>query len=427
MLQAQVSVAESMDGDELRSEDSFVEERPCIHYYALYLYQAGSLSHGAAESDDGSPVCTTRETPPAEGFSLSLVDTNLPAESEPELRSFMAKRLSRGALFVGMGNVVSVELSFAEDAVGCYYCLLRQEQACDPGSRPPEYVVCFLGGPEKGLDLFRLELDKHAERLKAILDPQAAHLDTRVSPHLAGWFAESVLPISRVVTLFQEKLAYLLHAALSSTPVEVKNSDVETENDIFRFLSSASLHGLVQDHGATSLCVTTTEELHKPVTVDCGGSQPRLIHAASNAFCEDWVQVFMNSAGGNPFLFRQKLENFKLKVIQDMNNLKRLLRQADTSHYALFRCYTFLKNCGNGDILLDVVRAEQAENPESSGVVSVLEEFIRDEGFGAQTALSRMNATSKISHFAWGEFTHVGSSSPSAGALCGSNPPPQIQ
>lgn len=36
----------------------------------------------------------------------------------------------------------------------------------------------------------------------------------------------------------------------------------------------------------------------------------------SNRFCEDWMHAFLNGAeGGNPFLFRQVLENFKLKVI----------------------------------------------------------------------------------------------------------------
>lgn len=35
----------------------------------------------------------------------------------------------------------------------------------------------------------------------------------------------------------------------------------------------------------------------------------------SNKFCDDWMQAFLNGAeGGNPFLFRQILENFKLKV-----------------------------------------------------------------------------------------------------------------
>lgn len=36
----------------------------------------------------------------------------------------------------------------------------------------------------------------------------------------------------------------------------------------------------------------------------------------SNRFCEDWMHAFVNGAeGGNPFLFRQVLENFKLKVM----------------------------------------------------------------------------------------------------------------
>lgn len=42
--------------------------------------------------------------------SLSLVDTNLPSEVEPELCSFIAKRLSKGAVFEGLGNVASMEL-----------------------------------------------------------------------------------------------------------------------------------------------------------------------------------------------------------------------------------------------------------------------------------------------------------------------------
>uniref|UniRef100_A0A8C4T1I3 Uncharacterized protein n=1 Tax=Erpetoichthys calabaricus TaxID=27687 RepID=A0A8C4T1I3_ERPCA len=100
----------------------------------------------------------------------------------------------------------------------------------------------------------------------------------------------------------------------------------------------------------------------------------------SNRFCEEWSQAFLNSAeGGNAFLLRQILENFKLKAIQDLNNLKRLVRQAETSHYALYRCYTFLQNCGNGDVLLQNVKVEYAEMPEAGSIVQVLEEFSQEE------------------------------------------------
>uniref|UniRef100_A0A8B9PCE9 Chromosome 17 open reading frame 75 n=1 Tax=Apteryx owenii TaxID=8824 RepID=A0A8B9PCE9_APTOW len=129
----------------------------------------------------------------------------------------------------------------------------------------------------------------------------------------------------------------------------------------------------------TSLCIAMTEEQHKSMVIDCSGPQPQFHNAGSNRFCEDWMHAFINGAeGGNPFLFRQILENFKLKAIQDINNLKRFIRQAEMNHYALFKCYMFLKNSGSGDILLKIVKVEHAEMPEAKNVVAVLEEFMRE-------------------------------------------------
>ncbi|NXA35934.1 NJMU protein, partial [Eudromia elegans] len=312
--------------------------------------------------------------------SLSLLDTNLPAEAETELRGFIAKRLSKGALFEGMGNIATVELSIPEYKVGCYYCLFRQENllemsVLESDIAAPEYVICFLGGSEKGLELYPyLEVSYLCGE-----EADQKTLETYVNPYLQSWFENSVCPIQRVVQLFQEKLAFLLHAALSYTPVEVKNSDERTEKDISRFLAAASLQGLVQEGTMTSLCIAMTEEQHKSIIIDCSGPQPQFHNAGSNRFCEDWMQAFINGAeGGNPFLFRQILENFKLKAIQDINNLKRFIRQAEMNHYALFKCYMFLKNCGSGDILLKIVKVEHAEMPEAKNVVAVLEEFMRE-------------------------------------------------
>ncbi|NXN93992.1 NJMU protein, partial [Rhinopomastus cyanomelas] len=338
-------------------------------------------SRQGADSGDGSPSNAAAETPTGEDFSLSLLDTNLTAEAEAELRSFIAKRLTKGALFEGMGNVATVGLSIPEYKVGCYYCRFQQENllemaALESDISAPEYVVCFLGGSEK--DTFRLELDKYIQSLKINLDLEKT-LETSVNPYLRSWFENAICPIQTVVQLFQEKLAFLLHAALSYTPVEVKNADERTEKDISRFLEAASLQGLVQEGTMTSLCIAMTEEQHKSMIVDCSGPQPQLHNAGSNRFCEDWMRAFVNGAeGGNPFLFRQILENFKLKAIQDINNLKRFIRQAEMNHYALFKCYMFLKNCGSGDILLKIVKVEHAEMPEARNVVTVLEEFMRE-------------------------------------------------
>ncbi|XP_004747128.1 protein Njmu-R1 [Mustela nigripes] len=387
------SLQESLDGDEKELESSeeggSAEERrlepPPSSHYCLYSYRGSRSAQQRGDSDEGSASGTNAETPSGDDFSLSLVDTNLPSEVEPELRSFIAKRLSKGAVFEGLGNVASVELRIPESRVGCYYCLFQQEKllpeaaTVDCEHNASEYVVCFLGGSEKGLELFRLELDKYIQGLKNDMNREERGLENHIKSYLSSWFEDVVCPIQRVVLLFQEKLTFLLHAALSYTPVEVKESDEKTKRDINRFLSVASLQGLIHEGTMTSLCMAMTEEPHKPVVIDCSGSQPQFYNAGSNRFCEEWMQAFLNGTeGGNPFLFRQVLENFKLKAIQDTNNLKRFIRQAEMNHYALFKCYMFLKNCGSGDILLKIVKVEHEEMPEAKNVVAVLEEFMKE-------------------------------------------------
>ncbi|KAJ1071381.1 hypothetical protein K5549_001673 [Capra hircus] len=391
------SLQESLDGDAKVSGPQLGEGghtpldlEPIVHNRVGFV--ASRLAQQRADSDDGSPGGTNAETPSGDDFSLSLVDTNLPSELEPELRSFIAKRLSKGAVFEGLGNVAAVELRIPGYRVGCYYCLFQQEKllsqtaSTDSEQKSSEYVVCFLGGSEKGLELypffehtFRPELDKYIQGLKNNMNCEESGGENHIQSYLSSWFADVVCPIQRVVHLFQEKLTFLLHAALSYTPVEVKGSDEKTKRDIHRFLSVASLQGLIHEGTMTSLCMAMTEEQQKSVTIDCSSSQPQFHNAGSNRFCEDWMQAFMNGAeGGNPFLFRQVLENFKLKAIQDTNNLKRFIRQAEMNHYALFKCYMFLKNCGSGDILLKIVKVEHEEMPEAKNVVAVLEEFMKE-------------------------------------------------
>lgn len=62
-----------------------------------------------------------------------------------------------------------------------------------------------------------------------------------------------------------------------------------------------------------------------------------------------------------------------------MNSLKRFVRQAEMSHYALFRCYQFLQSCGNADVLLQNSRAEHSDLPEACSIIIALEEFLREQ------------------------------------------------
>ncbi|KAH0629249.1 hypothetical protein JD844_011182 [Phrynosoma platyrhinos] len=166
------SLQESVDGDERELESSeegsgLPEERKSERssgssYYCLYGYEGCRLSQGG-ENDDGSPSSTSAESPSSDDFSLSLVDTNLLPEAEMELRSYIAKHFAKGSFFEGMGNVASVELSIPESRIGCYYCLLQLEKSAETANlessnSPSDYVICFLGGSEKGLELYPFTL-----------------------------------------------------------------------------------------------------------------------------------------------------------------------------------------------------------------------------------------------------------------------------
>ncbi|XP_054615888.1 protein Njmu-R1 isoform X1 [Dunckerocampus dactyliophorus] len=350
-------------------------------YYAIYLYQ-GTRSEATAENVSWNQR-RADSTSSQEDFSLTLVDSSLPMEAEPELRTYISRRLSKGALLGGMGNIATVELSIPEQAVGCYCCLLEQERSPEqPDADGNGYVICFLGGSEKGLNLYRLELDKYVQGLQSSLQtPELQNLETELRPYLSLWYEESVMHIYRVVQLVQSNISFLLHAALSHSHVEVSNSDERTKADVSRFIKAASLQGLSQqDTTAASLCKAMSEDAHSDLMIDCSESPPALTNTTSNRFCDDWSQAFVNAAErGNPFLLRQILENFKLKAIQDMNSLKRFVRQAEMSHYALFRCCQFLQGCGNADVLLQNARSEHSDLPEACRIISVLEEFLREQ------------------------------------------------
>lgn len=148
-----------------------------------------------------------------------------------------------------------------------------------------------------------------------------------------------------------------------------------------RFIKAASLQGLVQEEPNTSsLCKAISEASHSALLIDCSSGETMFTNAVTNRFCDEWILAFVNAAERcNPFLLRQILENFKLKAIQDMNNLKRFIRQAEMSHYALFRCCLFLQSCGNGDVLLQNARAEHSGSPEACSIIRVLEEFLSEQ------------------------------------------------
>lgn len=276
------SFQDSIDVEEKDDFDSeeiagYSQKTQLSCYYTIYLYQ-GTRSEATGENvawNQRRADSTTSQ----DDFSLTLIDSSLPSEAEPELRTYISRRLSKGALLGGMGNIATVELNIPEQAVGCYCCLLEHERSPEqPDADGNGYVICFMGGSEKGLNLFRLELDKYVQGLHSDLQtPELQNLETGVRPYLSQWYEESVMHIYRVVQLVQSNISFLLHAALSHTHVEVINADEKTKADVSRFIKAASLQGLSQQDTTTaSLCKAISEDTQSDLIIDCSTSPPKI-------------------------------------------------------------------------------------------------------------------------------------------------------
>lgn len=66
-----------------------------------------------------------------------------------------------------------------------------------------------------------------------------------------------------------------------------------------RFLSVASLQGLIHEGTMTSLCMAMTEEQHKSVVIDCSSSQPQFYNAGEpqplkQLFWGSWESLFLH-------------------------------------------------------------------------------------------------------------------------------------
>ncbi|XP_078729092.1 protein Njmu-R1 [Lampetra fluviatilis] len=345
---------------------------------------------------------------------LTVVASDLAAECEAELRSFIARRLEKGALYGSIGSVATLNLTSADDSTACYYCLLQQPlpavaesvesaesaesvESAEPGepgedggsgreegsngAMAADYVICFLGLTEQGLELFRPELDKYAAGLLAYLDAEVGTEGWHGATYLGGWLEDAVLYIHRVLRTLNGHIAMLLHAALSHAHVDVVGANEKLSQDISRFVQTSRLEGLMP--GSPSACPQSAGD--SMVTVDCSTDSPSVRNGTSNRFCDTWADALTRAAEtGSAFVLRQILENFKLKAIQDMNSFQRLLNQAESDHYALYRCLQFVRACGNGGVLLSCPAMGPglvpASRPAALSVLRVLAEFTRENG-----------------------------------------------
>eukprot|EP00058_Branchiostoma_floridae_P004795 XP_002590283.1 hypothetical protein BRAFLDRAFT_121352 [Branchiostoma floridae] len=379
------------------------------HLYALYTChvnrrhsQEQSSNEASADPDPADPP---EPDPNGDNFSLSVVATNMKAENEVELRASMVKRLSRGLMHASSGSVTNLDIGLGEGGSACYYRLLQPpgeevQEIAELSTSPTlasvcmdRYIVCLVDPVSSPLDLFRSELDKFSFSLLSLLDAWMSQLE-ELRVQLARWFDEVTGYTTRCPARFQEDVSILLHVGLTGCQLTFQgpNQDDQLKEDTEKFVTACSLKSLLSttpdDQPAPpsnqplievdNSMVHSISQEQNAVVLSLEGEEHKFSCETVSRFCKNWGEKVLSASSVSAFQVRQMLDNFKLQVIQDMNAFKRLILQAETDHYALYRCLIFTQNCGHNLLQSPAVMNDPGlASLDSQDVLKVLQDHLK--------------------------------------------------
>lgn len=332
---------------------------------------------------------------------LAVIKTNCSKEQSAELQNIFTQRVEKGIMYPEVGTVLSVEfrsdLSGETETYGCFYYSINIEE--DKQAEQYKYIVCFIGEQEQTLDLFRTDLDEYcADILKPLKSRNInseQELPASLVQALERWYTVAVEYLNRCKLALGDNLKFLIFAALHDYKLTVTGGSAELQSDIERFYRACSLSDILrqlretrqrQEAGSLSGSMDMLIDVHSglvdttqdTLTVSISADSLRLDSNGCNKFCEEWANAVCRPEFQDlPIKQKQVIEAFKLKFIQTMNTLKRLLREAENDYYALYRSFVFLRDSGNSEILLHYVTTEGAS--DTASVLSVLQEFIQEQ------------------------------------------------
>ncbi|GBM11777.1 hypothetical protein AVEN_22911-1 [Araneus ventricosus] len=194
---------------------------------------------------------------------------------------------------------------------------------------------------------------------------------------LKSWYFHCVEYVRRCIENFSEDLITLLLCSLWGN-VEVISEDEQAKWDTERFVETCCVMPATIENSKE----TVKDNASLSFTVIVKDGKIKVDKPLDNfPYCSKWLDKLKSCHSTNHIGQHNVLEGFRLKTVQDLNTLKRLLQKAQTDHYSLYRAYQFLQASGYEDILLYHVKKEanMAEEQEVLEIISCLQEFLKSK------------------------------------------------
>ena len=346
-------------------------------WYALYqVIEKPAVNSPSEQHPSGDDDSVTNA-------SLFVLASNLSGDDEISLRIFMAKKVAKGPISVSGPSLISTWVLGEEDDDNrrrySVYSLLFQppwvkdKEESPSASSPKGFLVCLASPQFQELELFQNELDAYCQSLGELLDENLSNLADSVTSYLEKWNDQSIQYIVRGVDILEDKLNPVLHGILVGARIELEGFDEDRMKDLRKLIEACK----IQLVGKTGDSATGRMTLH-------GGDGVKITSDLDEPpfFCQHWAsQIFsiVNSTAVEAAVpIRNVIEDFKLKLIQDVNGLRRLVQQAKDDYYALFKALTFLKHTGYPLVLLNLLKHQSLFNGGDGTelVLEILEEFL---------------------------------------------------
>jgi len=247
-----------------------------------------------------------------------------------------------------------------------------------------EYFLCLLceTSHEHPLGLFHVELKNYCESMTTLLQKRG---EREVQLQLSRWYSSCIEYISRCILYLFNDLPVLLHAILLGKSVIITGTSTK-HDDMSKLLQAVSIVNLSPqdeyepvEQGGDPLEgeVLVAERL----VVACDDHAPPALNGSkgTNAFCELWSRKLREVSPSDPFHHRGLVEELKLKIMEDLNNARKIVDQAKVNNYSLYKAYTGFQGNANCDVLLNLLLKDITNDSTTTEVLEVIYEQIYKE------------------------------------------------
>jgi hypothetical protein len=350
---------------------------------------------------------------------------------------------SKGPVAQLVSFIALVELAGEHLDVALVQDEAGDEAPAVPKTMSREYYICFLCeiDNDHSLGLFHTELKNFTDHLVTILQKYTSSgteesLTQAFTLSASAWYWTCVEYITRCVKLLEGNLDKVIYAILLGKQV-VLAAPQPVFDDLAKLLLVVSIvnlspqapRGAGEDEGDEPVAVaggsgvdgdgtklliscthvqltTFTSAAVQPQDNADLANSPAIPHAhplsrnssltyipragdyddvqvtlntrETNSFCTSWASQ-LRSGTSDPFRLRTLLEDLKLKVIQELNFIRKVIDQAKLSNYQLYKSYVVLRANSNCDVLLNLLMKDITNDATTTEVLEVIYEHMQED------------------------------------------------